>query len=95
MPRSGRRARLRRRRWSVRWCCGSRTSLFAFDVDDSRPMSPTSAGIIAVQIALYAMPLLSKMSRHFGLECKIHVLRNVPGEPGDAHGVEFGRNISR
>ena len=34
---------------------------------------------------------IQKCSRNFGLERKIHVLWNIPGEPGDAHGVEFGR----
>jgi len=34
---------------------------------------------------------IQKCSRNFGLEREIHVLWNIPGEPGDAHGVEFGR----
>ena len=32
---------------------------------------------------------IQKCARHFGLEREIHILRNVPGKPGNLRGVEF------
>ena len=37
---------------------------------------------------------VQKCSRDLGFECKVHILRNVPREPGDPDRVEFSRNNS-
>ena len=37
---------------------------------------------------------IAKASRNGDQQCEVHVLRNVSGEPGNAHDVEFGRNKS-
>jgi hypothetical protein len=60
---------------------------------NGRAMSPTSAGDnCCSDRAVRNTFAIQECSRHFGLDGKVHVLRNVPRKTGYAHGVKFRSN---
>jgi hypothetical protein len=74
-----------------------RTSLFAFDLDSKWPRNfsyiSRSSLLLRSRGPVPDSFAIQKCLRHFVLERKVHVLRNVPREPSHAHGIELPLTI--